>query len=76
MAHQSLGEYEYAIQDFVRVIELNPEKANAYYHKGLAQAELGNTAQAVESLLTYLALEQDSGKRVQIEKLIGELQIQ
>lgn len=36
------GRYDEAIADFDKVIELNPERADAYYNRGLAKFRLGD----------------------------------
>ena len=35
------GNYHDAVQDFTRAIELNPNFSDAYYNRGVVEAELG-----------------------------------
>ncbi len=36
------GDYEGAIEDYNKAIEINPKDADAYHNRGFAKAELGN----------------------------------
>jgi len=36
------GDYEGAIKDYDKAIEINPKHAEAYYNRGLAKAYLGD----------------------------------
>jgi tetratricopeptide (TPR) repeat protein len=51
--HYFLHEYELAIQDFNRAIELNPEYERAYNNRGLAYQALGKTAEAQADFEKY-----------------------
>lgn len=50
------GEYQAAIQDFSRVIEINPNFAEAYYGRGLANFDLGNREEAIADYTQALAI--------------------
>ena len=41
VAYHELGEYQLAIQDFNKAIQLDPNYALAYHHRGNAYRELG-----------------------------------
>lgn len=47
-AYAALGKYGQAIEDYNKVIEINPADANVYYNRGIAYAALGNYGQAIE----------------------------
>jgi tetratricopeptide (TPR) repeat protein len=47
LARAKAGDLEQAIQDFTKVIELEPAAADAYYNRGLACAEMGDIRQAI-----------------------------
>lgn len=42
----ALGDFEAAITDFEKAIEIDPEDAEAYYSRGLAKEALGQTEKA------------------------------
>ena len=42
-----LGNYQQAIKDFNKVIELKPDDAEAYYNRGASYGNLGNEQQAI-----------------------------
>jgi Flp pilus assembly protein TadD len=44
-----LGNYQQAINDYNKVVELNPQYAAAYHNRGIAYARIGNTQQAMEN---------------------------
>ena len=46
VAYINLGEYEKAVADFTRAIELNPNFAEAYNYRGFAYMKLNKKAQA------------------------------
>jgi tetratricopeptide (TPR) repeat protein len=41
-----MGQYERAIQDYNKALEINPQFASAYKNRGLAYQALGKTAEA------------------------------
>ena len=45
-AYCELGQYERAIQDYSKVIEINPKAAHLYHNRGIAYQELGNEEKA------------------------------
>ena len=47
-AYAALGKYGQAIEDYNKVIEINPADANVYYNRGIAYAALGKYGQAIE----------------------------
>ena len=46
--YHGLGDYQQAIKDFDRAIELDPKLAEAYWDRGKTYNELGNRQQAIE----------------------------
>ena len=55
-AYIELNEYEQAIKDFNKVIELNPNYAEDYYGRGYAYAELNEYERAIEDYDRTIAL--------------------
>ncbi|MDJ0555829.1 MAG: tetratricopeptide repeat protein [Microcoleaceae cyanobacterium MO_207.B10] len=47
VARATTKDYSRAIEEFSRVIEINPQFAAAYYGRGLANFDLGNTEKAI-----------------------------
>lgn len=47
ISHLKLGELDQAVEDYTKVIELDPENLRAYYDRGIANTQLGNYEQAV-----------------------------
>ena len=47
LAYANIGEYQLAIRDYDKVIELDPEHAEAYCFRGLAYDNLGDYRQAI-----------------------------
>jgi len=50
-AYAELGEYDRAIEDYNKAIELNPDLAEAYNNRGIAYAKLGEHDRAREDML-------------------------
>jgi len=56
------GDYQEAIKDYNKAIELNPKDAEAYYNRGLAKVKLGDYRGAIE----------DFNKAIEINPKIAE----
>ncbi|NES77707.1 MULTISPECIES: tetratricopeptide repeat protein [Okeania] len=56
VAKSRAKDYEAAIQYFSRVIEINPNFAEAYYGRGLAKFDLGNNKEAIVDYTQALAI--------------------
>jgi tetratricopeptide (TPR) repeat protein len=65
MIYYRLGEFEKALDDFNKCIELyspySRSLAGSYYHRGLCQTSMGNTVGARESLLKALKVHSKNG---------------
>jgi tetratricopeptide (TPR) repeat protein len=48
VAHNGLGNYNQAIEDYSRAIAISPGTAEGYYNRGIAYKNLGNYKQAIE----------------------------
>ena len=56
-AYGELGNYQQAIKDFTKAIELNPQYAMAYYNRGLTYGRnLGNYQQAIKDYTKAIQL--------------------
>jgi tetratricopeptide (TPR) repeat protein len=47
-AYHKLGNTQQAIKDYNKVIELNPQLADAYHNRGVAYHKLGNIKRAID----------------------------
>ena len=52
LAKKSLGDHQGAIEDYGKVIEIDPNNVAAYYSRGLAKKALGDQQGAKEDLST------------------------
>jgi len=55
-AYGNLGNYQQAIKDYDKVLEIKPDYAGAYISRGKAYAKLGNNMQADEDMKTAARL--------------------
>jgi len=55
-AYNEKGEYDLAIADCNRAIELDPNLAVAYYNRGLAYKEQGKKAEAIADFEKFITL--------------------
>ncbi|MEG4230044.1 tetratricopeptide repeat protein [Microcoleus sp. N9_B2] len=51
--------YQAAIEDYTRLLQLNPNESQAYWHRGLAWLELGNYQESIKDCTQYLKLRPD-----------------
>jgi tetratricopeptide (TPR) repeat protein len=58
-AYRDLGNYEQAIEDYGRAIEINPGYADAYFNRGVAYNGLGNYEQAIEDFNRAIEIKPD-----------------
>lgn len=61
IAYQSIGEPLKAIEDYTRVIELNPAHAYAFNHRGNAYYDLGSFEQVIKDYSRAIELKPDYG---------------
>ena len=55
--HDELGEYERAIKDYDKAIELNPKKSNYYYNRALAYSKQNDYDKAIRDLNQSIRLD-------------------
>ncbi|MCX7833208.1 MAG: tetratricopeptide repeat protein [Ignavibacteria bacterium] len=53
IAYRYKGDYDRAIQDYNKAIEINPNDADAYYYRGLAYEKLGKKEEAERDFEIY-----------------------
>jgi len=70
------GDYEKAIADFNKAIQLQPDLASAYYYRGVAYLAQGYFEQAVFNLKKVLELNNDPEARQAAESLLIELGVE
>lgn len=71
ISHEKLAQYDEAIKDFTRVIELDPHNINAFFNRGSAHDSNGAYQLAVKDYTAALSLEQNAPKAGQQCKLDG-----
>ncbi|CAD8213835.1 unnamed protein product [Paramecium octaurelia] len=54
LIYQKMGDKNQALQDYDKVIELNPKNQLPYYQRGVLQSEIGNKDQALIDLILVL----------------------
>ena len=54
--HRSRGEYDWAIEDYDTVIEMNPDNAEAYIYRGMAYHHKGEYDRAIEDFTKAIEL--------------------
>jgi Flp pilus assembly protein TadD len=59
VAHADRGEWGQAIDDFTKVVQLNPGVGEAYYNRGVAHTKIGNSTQALADFTKALELKPD-----------------
>jgi len=57
--HIQSQNYEAAIEDYTRLLQLNPNESQAYWHRCLAWVELGNYQESIKDCTQYLKLRPD-----------------
>jgi tetratricopeptide (TPR) repeat protein len=75
-ANQKLdnGDYQAAIEDYNRVIELNPNLALAYYNRGLVRTKLSDRQGAIADFQRAADLYQQQGQTQQHQDAIDHIQ--
>ncbi|AIL64672.1 Tetratricopeptide repeat protein [Rickettsiales bacterium Ac37b] len=59
-----LTEYQKAIDDYTKSIELSPDYASYYYHRGEAHLKLGKYEEAIIDCTKAIALEKNNFKNI------------
>jgi len=67
------GQYEQAILEFNKAIEIDPDYGDAYFGRGLAYAEKGEVAKAVSDLEKCIKLSDDSDVVKVAQEILDEL---
>jgi tetratricopeptide (TPR) repeat protein len=62
------GRARAATEAFARVVSLDPDAAEGYYHLGTAAAKIGELDRAARAWTTYLRLTSDEAARLRVEK--------
>ena len=62
VAYGELGNHSQAIEDFDRVIGIDPEDGRAYFNRAVAYGELGDRSRAIEDLKTAARLNNEDAK--------------
>ena len=70
LAYSKRGEVERAIEDYTKAIELKPDYAETYYHRGGAFLRLGEREKAKSDIATARHLGSDS--IVALDKIIRD----
>ena len=60
-AYLSIGETDWAIDDFTRVLNIDADNERALYYRGLAHVRKGDYDQAIEDLSCSIALNHERG---------------
>ena len=55
------GDYQGAIADYTKALEINPESANAYYNRGNAKNKLGDHQGAIADYTKALEIDPQNG---------------
>ena len=66
-AHNSRGEYDWAIEDYNTVIKLNPDSVEAYIHRGLAYHHKGEYDRAIGDFTKAIELKPNYAGPITIE---------
>lgn len=56
-----MGQYKEAIRDFTRVIEIDPDNANAYFNRGCCYDSVGELDLAISDYSVALELDMRNG---------------
>ncbi len=75
-AHIELKDYQKAIADYTKAIEINPNDALAYYNRGLARVLLGNKQKAITDLHKAVSLFQKQGRKAEAQKILEIIRLE
>lgn len=67
-----MGHYKEAIRDFTRVIEIDPENANAYFNRGCCYDSVGELDLAISDYSVALELDMRNGGNGNNEDVMEE----
>ena len=72
-AYYNKGQYDQAIADYSKAIELDVNHLSAYHNRGLTHADLGDIERAIADLERALSLTDDPDLVAELEAAIEEL---
>ena len=75
-AYFEKGDYDQAIADYDKAIQLMPDDALLYLLRGLAQRELGKNTEAIADLKKSVELTSNPDVREMAEQALSELGVQ
>ena len=61
ISYERMGQYKEAIKDFTRVIEIDPDNANAYFNRGCCYDSVGELDLAISDYSVALELDMRNG---------------
>jgi len=61
ISYERLAHYKEAIRDFTRVIEIDPDNANAYFNRGCCYDSVGELDLAISDYSVALELDMRNG---------------
>ncbi len=71
--YASLNDYEKALPDFSKAIELNQYFTEAYFNRGKVYQELGMKTEAIADFEKFISLSNDQARKDQAQQYINEL---
>jgi len=68
ISYERISHYKEAIKDFTRVIEIDPENANAYFNRGCCYDSVGELDLAISDYSIALELDMRNGGGKEADK--------
>ena len=73
VANYNSGDYEQAMADYNKAVELDPDYALAYYNRGMSYVDSGDLEQAIADFEWYLELAPNVLNRAELINIIEQL---